>query len=155
MSNNNMKEALYLPIRQIYFDQIIAGTKKEEIRELKPTTYKKYLPTDKDGWPDLVRPEYETDESLLDELDAYNNGIFIYKPIPYKYLDLAVGYNKNRDTARVEVVDITFEPMGDEEGNEIRYDIDENDQIIETPDGKYTVWLVIYHLGKVVELKRG
>jgi len=30
-----------LPIKQIHFDAILAGTKKEEYREIKDTTFKK------------------------------------------------------------------------------------------------------------------
>ena len=40
------ENTLYLPIKQIYFDEILASTKKTESREIKPTTYKKYLDTE-------------------------------------------------------------------------------------------------------------
>ena len=33
------ENTLYLTIKQVHFDQIIAGTKKEEYREIKDTTY--------------------------------------------------------------------------------------------------------------------
>ena len=36
---------LYLPIRKVYFDEIIAGTKTTEYREIKDTTAKRYLLT--------------------------------------------------------------------------------------------------------------
>ena len=37
-------DTLYLPIKQVYFDQIIAGTKKEEFREIKMgITANKYM----------------------------------------------------------------------------------------------------------------
>ena len=37
-------DTLYLPIKQVYFDQIIDGTKKEEFREIKVgITANKYL----------------------------------------------------------------------------------------------------------------
>ena len=37
-------DTLYLPIKQVYFDQIIDGTKKEEFREIKMgITANKYL----------------------------------------------------------------------------------------------------------------
>ena len=45
------ENTLYLTIKQVFFDQIVVGTKKEEYREIKDTTYKKYLECDKDGWP--------------------------------------------------------------------------------------------------------
>ncbi len=34
---------LNLIVKQVFFDQILAGTKKEEYRDVKPTTMKKYL----------------------------------------------------------------------------------------------------------------
>lgn len=35
METPTKENTLYLPIKQVYFDQIIAGTKKEEYREIK------------------------------------------------------------------------------------------------------------------------
>ena len=35
MTQATKENTLYLPIKQVYFDQIIAGTKKEEYREVK------------------------------------------------------------------------------------------------------------------------
>lgn len=35
MEQPTKQNTLYLPIKQIYFDQIIAGTKREEYREIK------------------------------------------------------------------------------------------------------------------------
>ena len=40
-------KTLYLPIKQIYFDEILAGTKKQEYREMKPTTFTKYLASER------------------------------------------------------------------------------------------------------------
>lgn len=40
---------LYLPIRKVYFDEIIAGTKTTEYREIKDTTAKRYLLTNEQG----------------------------------------------------------------------------------------------------------
>ena len=41
------ENTLYLPIKQIYFDEILAGTKKQEYREMKPTTFTKYLASER------------------------------------------------------------------------------------------------------------
>lgn len=46
----NKEETLYLPIKQVYFDEIIAGTKKAEYREIKEgITAKRYLLKDASG----------------------------------------------------------------------------------------------------------
>lgn len=41
---------LYLPIKQVYYDAIMAGRKVQEFREVRPTTIKKLLQLDKDGY---------------------------------------------------------------------------------------------------------
>lgn len=151
-----MKEAptkqntLYLPIKQIYFDQIIAGTKKEEYREVKfGTTANRYLQQvigdngkpvkEDDGVEGYVRNPETTDNSVDQYfVDDYNAGKFPFLPRPYKYLHLAVGYNKVRDEAIVEVVDITFKVGATFDG-----------------DGyKGAIWIIVYHLGTVVKLER-
>lgn len=44
METPTKENTLYLPIKQVYFDQIIAGTKKEEYREIKEgITANRYL----------------------------------------------------------------------------------------------------------------
>lgn len=46
----NKEETLYLPIKQVYFDEIIAGTKKAEYREIKEgITANRYLLKDASG----------------------------------------------------------------------------------------------------------
>ena len=72
---------LTLIIKQIYFDQILNGTKTQEFREIKPTTEKKYV--DKTG----MKP----------------------KPILYDAIRFYVGYNPNRDTALVAVHEVSID----------------------------------------------
>jgi len=130
----NKENTLYLPIKQVYFDQIIEGTKKHEYREIKTSTQKKYLQTDSSGLlipdPKLINPA-----ECSQYIDDYFNGVFPFKPREYKYLSLAVGYAKERDTAIVEVTGISFKP------EMIRANL-------------YAFWLIVYHLGKVYSLKR-
>lgn len=146
------ENTLYLPIKQVYFDQIIAGTKKEEYREIKDTTYKKYLYSDVDGNPDISE---DTPEDFVDDIMAYNNGKYPFVPIEYRFLNLAVGYAKERDTAIVEVKNITFEIAKDKKGKECRFFWNEKTgDVTVSPDGDLAVWQVVYHLGKVIELKR-
>ena len=133
------ENTLYLPIKQVYFDQIIEGTKKEEYREVKEgITANRYLL--KENGKYVLNPDAVDDMNASYYIDDYNNGKFPFKPKPYKYLSLAVGYAKERDTALVEVTGFSFEPQM------VRNDRDGNP--------KYAFWILAFHLGKVVELHR-
>jgi hypothetical protein len=126
------ENTLYLPIKQIYFDQIIAGTKKDEFREIKEgITANRYLVKDENTKYKL-NPEV-TDPNKEYFVDDYNNGNFPFMPKEYKYLYLAVGYAKERDTATVEVTGFSFEP------DKIRANL-------------YAFWVIAFHLGEVVEV---
>ena len=146
------ENTLYLPIKQIYFDEILAGTKKTESREIKETTFKRYLDADiVDG---VLAITFDEDLLSVDDFNKYpnepfiyNNGVYPYAPKPYKYLKLAVGYNKDRDIMVVEVVDITFETLKYDDGSPVRYDING----VECDDGDLAVWGIVYHLGEIVE----
>ena len=128
----NSANTLYLPIKQVFFDQIIEGTKKVEYREVKSTTAKRYL-VYADGKPKLN--EAVTDPLLEYELDDFNGGKFPFVPKQYKYLNLAVGYSQNRDTAIVEVEKITFTP------DMIRAKM-------------FCYWIEEFHISRVVEVHR-
>ncbi|MCF0191118.1 MAG: ASCH domain-containing protein [Marinilabiliaceae bacterium] len=160
MEKPTKENTLYLVIKQVYFDEILAGKKKEEYREIKDTTWKKYLLQEnvqfKDGvdvLPCLKFPEEEVCElSKAGDICAYNKGVFPYRPIEYKYLNLAVGYNKDRQTMIVEVKDISFQVMTGRKGLAIFYDDGENIQIVDDPvKANACFWEIVYHLGKVVE----
>ena len=75
-------KVLTLKIKKIYFDEIINGTKKIEYRELKQTTLNKY--------------------TYIDESDGKR---YLRR---YDALRLFVGYNKDRESALVQVTDITY-----------------------------------------------
>ena len=122
----------YLPIDREFFDQIISGTKQVEYREIKDTTYKWYLETDENGSLIVNRNIVPEGQVILKDPFIYNNGIYPFVPKRYKYLYLAVGYNKVRPTAIVEVKSISFKPAA------VR--------------GNRAKWIVEYHLGKVVEV---
>ncbi len=151
------KDALYLTIKQVYFDQIIKGTKKEEYRDISPNTYKKYLACEEDGYP-CINAEVLSEEDLEfydgDVLYAYKDGKFPFYFQDIKYLNLAVGYNKERDTATVEVTDITPLIAKDKQGNDARFDINENGEVKPNKNGKFCMWQTVFHLGKIVELHR-
>jgi hypothetical protein len=140
MEKPNKQNTLYLPIKQVYFDAIIAGTKKAEYREVKEgLTANKYLIKDPaTGY--RLNPAVATDQTRRYYVDDYINGGFPFLPRPYRYLYLAVGYNKERDTALVEVTGYSFTP----------------DMIREDRDGvpRFAFWTIAYHLGRVIEVHR-
>lgn len=139
MEKPTKENTLYLPIKQVYFDQIIEGTKKEEYREVKEgITANRYLL--KENGKYVLNPDAVEDMNATYYIDDYNNGKFPFVPKPYKYLSLVVGYAKERDTALVEVTGFSFEPQM------IRYD----------REGKpfSCFWVLAFHLGKVIDLHR-
>lgn len=124
-----------MPIKQIYYDQILAGTKNKEYRTVGyGITANRYLLKDENK-KYILNKEY-TDSNKEYFLDDYNNGNFPFMAKQYKYLYIAVGYNKERDTATVEVKDISFEPAEKLRG------------------GKFCFWNIVYHLGEIIEFKK-
>ena len=115
---------LNLIIKQVFFDQIIAGTKKQEFREIKPTTEKKYIQIDDEGY------------AVEDE-----NGNCI--PIHYDAIRFFVGYKPDRDSALIEVKDAYTEVMVDENDQPLMYFLDDGTE--------YWVEQIVYNLGKVLE----
>lgn len=109
---------LTLIIQQKWFDEIIKGKKKQEFRELRPRSEKKYIEYQKDGTFDAIK---------FDAIRFY------------------VGYNKNRDTALVEIKNISFLDF-----------VDENNEMIVLKDLKtgeeYDKMDIVYDLGKVLEI---
>lgn len=76
-------KVLSLVIKEVYFKEILNGTKTIEYRELKQTTMNKY--------------------TYVDEADGKR---YLRR---YDALRLNAGYNKNRDSALIEVTDITYD----------------------------------------------
>lgn len=149
------ENTLYLVIKQVYFDAILNGTKKQEYREIKETTYGKFLNTAKVN--DEVRIEFDSDKITDEEFDKYpnnpmiyNNGLYPYIPTDYKFLDLAVGYKKDRDTMTIAVEGIHFEPMITKFGKEARFS-DDGERMRIDDNGDFCIWQIVYTLGEIVE----
>lgn len=122
---------LKLIVKQCYFDEIIKGTKKQEFREVKPTTVKRLIELDKDGY----------------EVEDENGNA---QPIQYDALQLYVGYAKNRASALVKVKSAYCEIITDEKGEPIIYEYGTD------KNGEPLVWVVeqvVYNLGKVLAYK--
>lgn len=130
---------LKLIIKQKFFDEILNGTKTQEFREVRPTTFKKYLRYVVNG---------ETFESLDDVPDeepftaALENDGFDVDIVKYDAIQFYVGYNANRDSALVEVKDAIIEYFVDENNEPIYY---------EYKDNEYIACQMVYELGNVLE----
>ena len=122
MKEKGMK-VLTLIIKQTYFDQILSGEKTQEFREVKPTTIKKLL---------------ELDEEGIEKEDKFGNAI----AIAYDAIRFYVGYNKDRDSALVEVKEAYAEMFVDDNNELITYEYNGQDWVAEQ---------VVYNLGRVLE----
>lgn len=100
-------------------------------------------------YPDLLSEDKL--ELYANDIMYYNDGVYPYAAKDIWYLDLAVGYGKDRDTMTVEVTDISFEPSKDKEGNVARFSFEEEDKPFKDKNGDFTMWNIVFHLGKVVE----
>ncbi len=118
---------LNLIIKQQYFDAIMDGSKVQEFREIRPTTYKKLVETviNEDGTWSL-----KVDEN------------FDYVPVKYDAIQFYVGYNKDRDSALVEVKSAYTEVFVDEDNNVVTYDYQGE---------PWEFAQVVYNLGRVIE----
>lgn len=150
------ENSLCLPIKQIYFDAILDGSKDKEYRQISPNTVRKYIENQKVGDDlqllcnfDLISEE--NFDRYPNDFMFYNHGVFPYIPKDIWYLDLAVGYNKDRDTMTVEVVDISFEPSKDKNGNVAAISYDEEGKPYKDVNGEFTMWNIVFHLGEIVE----
>ena len=122
-------KVLNLIIKQKYFDSIMCGQKVQEFREVKPTTIKKLLQLDEEG--------YEI-------IDEHGNS----QPIKYDAIRFFVGYNKDRDSALVEVKDAYTEIFVDDKDEPIEF------EVLNEKTGEPEFWVVqqvVYNLGKILE----
>lgn len=117
------KSVITLIIKQHYHDEILAGRKKKEYRELKATTVKKLVKVDKNG------------DILLDENE---NAI----PVHYDAMLLFVGYGKVRDSSLIEITGAKEEMFLDEKGNEI-YEVLED-------GSRFYPSQIVYDLGRII-----
>lgn len=117
---------LTLSIKQNFFNEILNGAKKQEFREVRPSTQKKYCELDEEGY------------CKFDE----EKGVFV--PRRYDAIKFLTGaYNKGpRPWALVEVKDANIELFVDENGNFIE---------LEEKGEPYYMAQVVYDLGEVIE----
>lgn len=102
---------LTLSIKQKYFDEILAGKKTHEYREIRPTNAKKYITYLCGG------KEYKADEELPEEGEIELN------PIKYDAIKLLTGaYTSKRPYIIVEVKAAEAVILTDENDNDIVYE---------------------------------
>lgn len=125
---------LTLSIKQKFFDEILAGTKRQEFRELTPKSSNKHIlyVDSKDG------KEYSNADDIPDgesQIDV--------KPIGYDALKLCTGaYKGKRPYIIVEIVKAEVEFFDDENGEPETYEY----------EGKeYLAAQIIYSLGNIIE----
>lgn len=125
-------KVLTLSIKQKYFDEIVAGTKKNEYREIRPTNAKKYI-----NYVDDNGVSYPADAVIPDEVEIEA------VPIKYDALKLLTGaYSGKRPYIIVEVKGAEVEIVEDEDGNEIVYEYNGE---------PYVVAHMNYQLGEILE----
>ena len=158
------ENSLYLTITQQWFDEIVSGRKTVEYREIKPTTQNRYLDLPKkDNEPVLVNDLLP--EDALMGINEYNDGIFCFVPKEYQYLRLAVGYNKDRDTAVVRLKGACTMPQRLPDGRIYRFNEEEiegaetmtDDQYFNATyneNGELCNWIIGFELGEIVEVNR-
>lgn len=125
-------DTLKLSIKQVFFNEIVAGTKKTEYREIfNAYTANKYLATDVNGTP-LCDPKH-TVEGRIYHPDEYNDGHFPFVARTYKRIRFSVG--AFGDSCMAEITHVTFS-VSRQKGNGL------------------VVWQAEYHLGKVTNVRR-
>jgi hypothetical protein len=134
-------KTLTLSIKQKYFDEIIAGTKTVETREIRPKTADRYFRYEKKGGGSYTITEFLalSDDVIEKELE---NGITA-TPINYDALKLLTGaYSGKRPYIIVEIKGAEIIAIEDEDGEPIWY---------EENGVSYPMLDIDYHLGKIIE----
>jgi hypothetical protein len=122
---------LTLSIRQNFFDEILAGTKRQETREVKPSNFNRY-----------ARYVYEGKE-YKERDDIPGEGALDVAPVKYDALKLLTGQYKNkRPYLIVEVKRAHIYFITDDDGEDV---------ILEENGTEYTMTDIVYDLGNVIE----
>lgn len=129
-------KVLTLSIKQQYFDEILAGTKTHEYREIRPNNGKKYFRYKHLG--KLYTPQVDDDKIPEDE-----NPIELV-PVEYDAIKLLTGaYSGKRPYIVVKVKKADVVLLTDEKGEDLTY---------EWTDGKeYIAAQMDYELGEIIE----
>ncbi len=152
-----MKEnTLNLIVKQSVFEKILSGEKKIEYRDIKASTYKKFLECRRDGEPichDGLLMSINEDQDF--DIYLWNGGTYPFIPkVSLRYLHLTVGYTKKRDTALIELDGFTFSPLTvSETGKPARFSMRRNVFKLSNR-GRYCFWNIELHIKRIVEVNR-
>jgi len=128
---------LTLSIKQKYFDEILAGTKKQEFREVRPNTAKKYVNFMSPSPNGKIYTNYE---------DIPEEETWDFAPVKYDALKLCTGaYKGKRPYMIVEVESAEAYLITDDNGEAI--------VIGEGTEDEYALASICYNLGKVLEVE--
>jgi len=131
---------LTLSIKQKYFDEILAGTKKQEYREVRPNNFAKY------GRIIIPYPDGERYKDFDEVPEMFDNAEWGIEPVKYDALKLLTGaYTDKRPYLIVEVESAEIYEIIDEHGKP--YIIGEG------TEDEYSMHEIEYSLGKILEVE--
>lgn len=150
LGNYPKEEVLSLTIRKEYFFDIILDYKKEEWREIKPTTANMFLEKDLMGKLILVEG---TDPDKYYDLTTVNDNIFPFEVRDYKYLHLRTSMDMSGSQAIIKLkeddpYEMVCRPF--EQQDVVYTEFNEGQDVTDQSAG---IWSVGYHLDKVLEKK--
>ena len=108
---------LTLIIKQAYFDQILAGEKTVETREIRPKTAGRYIFYENNDTG--VRYEPKDIDTAPDCANGYS-----FAPIDYDAIRFFVGYTPNRPECVVECKGAQIVSIVDENNEPVTYEVD-------------------------------
>lgn len=121
---------LDLIIKKEYFDKIIKGEKTVEHREIRAKTAYRYI-----EYIDEAGNVYKKDTDVPEDVTV---DVF---PVQYDAIRFLVGYNKDRESALVEVKKAEIVIITDKQDNEVIY---------EYQGREYVEAVMDYHLGRII-----
>lgn len=128
-------KVLTLSIKQKWFDEIVAGKKTQEFREIRPSNSHKYIRYVLNG------REYKNPEDMPSEEDE--PGEVTLSSVKYDAIKFLTGeYKGKRPYIVVEVKSAEIQILTDENDKEIE---------LEEKGVKYIAAQIVYNLGKIIE----
>ena len=130
------KKILNLSIEQNYFDEIVAGTKTHEYRDVTPGTERKYVYFELDG-------KFVAESSMLPQSKRLSKDVILH-PIKYDQIKLSTGaYSGKRPYIIVEVLDTKISFDEDSDGTRMTLEDDYGTE--------YFMAQMDYTLGRILE----
>ncbi len=150
LGNYPKEEVLSLTIKKEFFFDIILDNKKEEWREIKPTTANMFLEKDLLGQFVLVAG---TDPNKYYDLTSVNDNIFPFEVRGYKYLHLRTSMDMSGSQAIIKLkednpYEMVCRPF--EQQDVVYTELNEGQDVTDHSAG---TWNIVYQLDKVLEKK--